>query len=143
MRLKKKAIIALVALSTAIPTSAFAFQAWNGLRVNPEGPAAFEVVQRYGRIGATDIWCAAGDYALRALGMPGSQRVYLTEGKHFARTETRERYAYSFSLTPPPEAEQLAGQLALTLNLKRIGDSLSVTSARQYCDTRLGERWYP
>lgn len=143
MRFKKNAIIALVALSTALPTTASAFQARNGLLVNPEGPAAFEVVQRRGRIGASDIWCAAGDYALRALGMPGSQRVYMTESKHFARTETRERYAYSFSLTPPPEAEQLSGQLSITLSLKRIGDSLSVISARQYCDTRLGERRYP
>lgn len=135
-------ISAVAALTVAIvaPSSVFAFRASNYLRVNPEGPATFEVIQR-GGISAGDAWCAAGEYAIRMLRVAGNQRIYLIEGKHIARTEERRRFGYSFSLTPPPGADPNA-RSPLTLSLNNIGDNLSAVSARQYCYDRLGdEKW--
>lgn len=128
-------IAATVAASIGLPSTASAFRALNSLDVNSEGPVTFEVIQS-GGIGPGDAWCAAGDYALRALGAASNQRVYLIEGKHIARTEQRRRYGYSFSLSAPPEAETIGQRL--TLSLRAIGDSLSVANARQYCYDRLG-----
>lgn len=131
-------IIAALAVAVAAPTSALAFRAMNNLKVNPEGQFSFEVIQS-GGISAADVWCAAGDYAQRVLKVAQTQQVYLIEGKHMARTETRERFGYSFSLTPPKEAANFTSK-PLTLSLKNIGDSLSVSFARQYCYNGLDDR---
>lgn len=133
-----------VILSTLVlPNAAAAFRAQNTLKVNPEGQGQFEVIQS-GGVTAGDVWCAAGDYAMRVLGVAGTQRVYLVEGKHTARTEERRRFGYSFSLTPPPEAQNFPTS-PLLLSLKNVGDSLSATSAQQYCYDNAGSRsiWWP
>lgn len=133
-------LVAALAVALALPSAAQAFRAFNNLNVNPEGPQSFEVIQR-GGIDAADAWCAAGDYARRVLRVPANQRVYLVEGKHIARTETRRRFGYSFSLTAPPEAANITQQ-PLTLSLRRIGDSLTASFAQQYCYNRLGvDKW--
>lgn len=133
--LKSSTVLALIVMLAA-PTAAMAFRAQNTLKVNPEGNGQFEVIQRGGMSGAADIWCAAGDYALRRLGAAANQRVYLVEGKHIARTEERRRFGYSFSLTPPAQALQ---QTPLTLSLNAVGDNLRAISAQQYCYDRLGD----
>ena len=133
---------AALAIAIVAPGAAFAFRAPNYLRVNPEGPATFEVIQR-GGISAGDAWCAAADYAIKILGAAANQPVYLVEGKHIARTEERRRYGYTFSLTAPPEAANFA-QKPLTLSLRNVGDSLRASVAQQYCYDRLGnEEWEP
>ena len=132
----------LVVATLAAPTSAFAWRAFNSLRVNPETQSTFEVIQS-GGVSAADVWCAAGDYALRRLGVAGNQKIYLTEGKHIARTEERRRFGYSFSLAPPPEAQNFS-RSPLLLSLRNVGDSLSAINAQQYCYDRLGNgdrRW--
>ncbi|WP_050930254.1 hypothetical protein [Aestuariivita boseongensis] len=136
-RFMKNAALCAVIAGILLPTSALAFRAQNTLKVNPEGQGQFEVIQR-GGVSPGDIWCAAGDYAMRVLGVQGTQRVYLVEGKHIARTEERRRFGYSFSLTPPPEAQNFTSS-PLTLSLRAIGDSLSAVTAQQYCYDRLGE----
>lgn len=138
--LKSVSILALIFTVTA-PSASYAWRAFNSLRVNPEGQDTFEVIQS-GGISAADAWCAAGDFAIRRLGANSNQRIYLIEGKHIARTEERRRFGYSFSLTPPPEAQNFT-RSPLTLSLRNVGDSLTAINARQYCYDRLGngDKW--
>lgn len=51
------------------------FVAMNNLVVSPSGGPEFHVAFG-GLTGATDFWCAAGDYVIRGLGMPSSTQVY-------------------------------------------------------------------
>ena len=133
--------VAALAVAITAPSVAFAFRASNYLRVNPEGPGTFEVIQS-GGISAADAWCAAGEFAIRRLGVAGNQPIYLVEGRHFARTEQRRRYAYSFSVTPPPEAANFTRGIIRALSLRNVGDSMRAASARQFCDNRLGnDEW--
>ena len=141
LRFVKTVTLTAAILGWASPSSAFGWRALNGQLVNPEGPNSLEVVQRGGGISAADIWCAAGDFALRQMGVPGTQRVYLTEGKHIARTFEQRRFGYSFSIIPPPEAENFTTP-PLTLDIRNIGDSLTAIQAQQYCYNRLGENEY-
>ena len=144
MRLFQKTSIALsFFLTLALPTEGLAFKAKNFLKVYPEGNGQFEVISRAG-VSPGDLWCAAGDYALRELRAAGNQRVYLVEGRHKARTVTVNRFGYSFSLTPPPEAEAFRNR-PLLLNMRNIGDSLSVSFAREYCNDDRGAEnvWRP
>ena len=138
--LKAASIITLVVTMT-VPSAALAWRAFNNLRVNPETPDTFEVIQS-GGVSAGDVWCAAADFALSRLSVPSNQRIYLIEGKHIARTEERRRFGYSFSLTPPPEAQNFTHSPWL-LSLRNVGDSLSAIAAKQYCYDRLERRRWP
>ncbi len=140
-RFLRAATTLAVIFTVTAPSASYAWRATNSLRVNPEGQATFEVIQS-GGISAADAWCAAGDYAIRRLGANSNQRIYLIEGKHIARTEERRRFGYSFSLTPPTEAQNFSRN-PLTLSLRNVGDSLTAINARQYCYDRLGNggRW--
>lgn len=51
------------------------FMAQNKLLVVPTGPTEFTVPFR-GLSGDTDFWCAAGDYAIRGLGVPPATPIY-------------------------------------------------------------------
>ncbi len=140
-RLLKTASILIVISTMIAPSASYAWRAFNNLRVNPEGQVTFEVIQS-GGISAADAWCAAGDFAIRRLGANSNQRIYLVEGKHIARTEERRRFGYTFSLKPPPEAQNFSSN-PLTLSLRNVGDSLTAINARQYCYDRLGngDKW--
>lgn len=141
LRVLRATSILLVVFFVTVPSATLAWRAFNYLRVNPENQDTFEVIQS-GGVSAGDVWCAAGDYALSQLGVPGNQKVYLIEGKHIARTEERRRFGYSFSLTPPPEAQNFT-QSPLLLSLRNVGDSLSAIVAKQYCYDRLGKKRWP
>ncbi|MCE8009365.1 hypothetical protein [Aestuariivita sp.] len=126
-----------LAIVIALPSSAWAFRAKNHLEVNPITQTRFEVIQRAGA-GASDFWCAAGDYARRVLGVAANQPVYLVAGRDTAQTRTN-RIAVTFSLDAPPEAANFATK-PLTLNLDAIGDSLRAAFAEQYCYGGLGDQ---
>lgn len=125
-----------IALAATVmwPAQAEAWRAWNFLRVNPETQAEFEVIRR-GGAGAADLWCAAGDYAMRVLRVPATTRIYLVEGPHTARTE-RNRIAVSFSLVAPDGTDT---SRRFVLRSDAIGDNLSATFAQQYCYNGLGD----
>lgn len=57
-----------------LATPALAFQARNGVEVT--GSAGRIEVQPSAGQGASQSWCAAGDFVLRGLGLPGTTPVY-------------------------------------------------------------------
>lgn len=113
-----KSILA-IALLTATPASAFI--ANNDLLVRDTGSSSFEVPYR-GLSGASDFWCAAGDYVVRQLGQPGTTKIYRTSSP-----PRRGGKGITFSLSPD--------------NAKRTGlfvlgnpKGISASHARSLCD---------
>lgn len=70
-----KSVLALAALAAVAAMPAAAFTARNGVAVDRIGGDRF-VVNYSGRSGAPAFWCAAGDYAVRALGLPPATEIY-------------------------------------------------------------------
>lgn len=65
----------LLALLLALPLPAAAFTAKNGMTAAQVGPTEIAVPFDSGRAD-TSYWCAAGDYAERVMGLPGSTRMW-------------------------------------------------------------------
>lgn len=68
-----RSLLCLAFLSAGVP--AVAFSARNGMRVDPIDSQTF-VVEFPSPEAETQYLCAAGDYVMRALGLPGSTRIY-------------------------------------------------------------------
>lgn len=62
-------------LAVMLPMPAAGFLAQNGMRVAQLTPTEIAVIPR-ARRDNTDYWCAAGDFAQRALGLPGQTRLW-------------------------------------------------------------------
>ncbi|RDW14120.1 hypothetical protein [Paracoccus thiocyanatus] len=58
-----------------LPLPAAAFTARNGMTATQVGPTEIAVAHRMRR-DDTDYWCAAGDFAQRALDLPGQTRIW-------------------------------------------------------------------
>lgn len=63
-----------------LPLPAAAFTAQNGMNVTRTGPSAIAVAYEVRR-DDTDYWCAAGDFAQRALGLPGRTPLWRASPK--------------------------------------------------------------
>lgn len=112
--------LALAAAVLAAPAAAFT--ASNGLPVQATGPDSF-VVGWNGRSGPAQFWCAAGDFTVRALGLPSNTRVYRTSPAPRAPGE-----GIAFSLDP---------SRAVDSGLTRFGArdaGLSAAAARGLCE---------
>ncbi len=73
-RLSIATLVLGLSLVSALP--ALAFTAANGMSVASDGARSFVVAPMRGKAGATDYWCAAGDFAIRRLGLRPSTRLY-------------------------------------------------------------------
>jgi hypothetical protein len=123
------ALVKLSAIAVVcLPVAAAAWTADNRLEVNALPGGAFEVIGDPGSGGA-DFWCAAGDYALRELGAGATDRVYITRGRGTPETSQR-RSGVQFSMTAPATVPQ---GMQLFMDMRRVGDSLNVAFARNYC----------
>ena len=118
----RRAILALAAVSALVAAPAMAFQADNGLLVNPVSDGSFDVPYR-GLSGASDFWCAAGDYVIRDLHLPASTQIWRQGPVPRASGE-----GIGFSLSPEGAATS-TGLAQLT-----PGASLSAAHAQSFCD---------
>ncbi|REG40083.1 hypothetical protein ATH84_102518 [Paracoccus versutus] len=89
----------LLAALLLLPMPAVAFTARNGMTVTQTGPAEIAVAYQPRRED-TDYWCAAGDYAQRALGQPGKTRIWRATPKPRAAGQ-----GIVFTLDPARKAE--------------------------------------
>ena len=108
-------------LCAGLTTPAAAFVAENGLSVQARGADGFEVRWK-GPAGASDFWCAAGDFAVRDLNLPTSTTIYRYDAPRRARGE-----AIRFGLD-----ERLAQRTGL-LRLQG-GRGLTAAYARRFCE---------
>lgn len=89
----------MVMMLLALPLPAAAFTARNGMEVAQAGPTEIVVGFRVGR-SDTDYWCAAGDYAQRALNQPVGTRIWRASPK-----PRRAGEGILFTLDPARQAE--------------------------------------
>lgn len=89
--------LALILLLT-VPLPAGAFTARNGMTADRAGPTEIAVTFAAGRAD-TDYWCAAGDYAQRALGQPVGTRLWRASPK-----PRRSGAGILFTLDPAKQA---------------------------------------
>ncbi len=120
-----RALAAAICILAAGPSAAF--MAKNGMVVRPAGDGAFEV-RWTGRSGAPNFWCAAGDYAMQSLGLPGNTRIY-----RYDAPGRRAGEGISFGLDPAK------GQ---PTGLVRVqgGRGVLAVHARQFCFRPSGGR---
>lgn len=121
-------LLTLAAALAAMPGLALAWDARNGHEVHDLGHGVFEVVGRPGS-GAQDYWCGAGDYAISALRVQATQRIFIWRaiGPSVSRPGHK---AVQFALSAPEGADTSTG---ISLTVRRAGDNLSAAMAQQYC----------
>ncbi|WP_444666749.1 hypothetical protein [Cereibacter changlensis] len=116
-----KTLLAALALTGALTVPAHAFRAQNDLIVDGSG-TEFHVQASPGQ-GASQSWCAAGDYVIRDLGIAPTTRIWRT-----SEPPRRQGQGVSFSLTPEGAASK-TGLLVLGAE----GASLTAAFAQQHC----------
>lgn len=107
-----------VLLASALPAAAFT--AANGMTVASDGARSFVVSPARGKNATTDYWCAAGDFAIRRLGLRPSTRL-------FRMTPGSGRSGIRFSLDPQ-------GSVSSGVTVFGAKDNgLSASLAQVYC----------
>lgn len=122
--------LALLVLLAALPADAGTFVSRRGARVFALADGVFEVVPG-ARNSGPDFWCAAGDYAQRALRAPWTARVSIVRGRA-PSVATGRRSSVQFTLDPGA-ASTAANGGSLSINALRPGDTMSVQAAFDYC----------
>lgn len=107
-----------------------AFRAINSHEVFAVDEDSFEVI-RSTHSGPAPVWCAAGDYAQSVLRMRSNARIFIERGPGPSVTRPG-RISFVFTSAVPTGFDP-AEPRPLSLDLGRIGDSLSVVSAYMYC----------
>ncbi|WP_370400859.1 hypothetical protein [Sulfitobacter sp. JB4-11] len=110
------------------------FTAENYLKVVPLNAADFEVIEARGE-GPRGIWCAAADFGLKRLGLPGTHRIYIKTPRGPSVTVAGRKgivfTADDRRLSQPPST-------SYTLSTRTVGQGLSLAHAIQFCgDNRI------
>jgi len=92
--------------------------------ITPMQNGVYEV-KAIGSSAPVNYWCGIGDFAIRTLGLPSSQRIYISKAyEPGVRT-------VQFSMTPRPGVDIKPGY---SVTVKRVGANMSAASAQRYCD---------
>ncbi len=75
-------------------------------------------VKAVGSSAPVNYWCGIGDYAIRTLGVPNNQRIYI-----YRAYEPGVR-TVQFSLTPPPGADTKPGY---SITVRKVGANMSAS----------------
>lgn len=76
-----RSMMLAVGLLVASTMGASAWTSTNGMTVTSDSARSFVVAPRGGMSNSTDYWCAAGDFAIRRLGLRPSTRLFrMTSG---------------------------------------------------------------
>lgn len=130
MKLKlTSALIAALTL-TACDTSAAGFRTMSGSQVYALEGGVFEVVPKAG-VADSEFWCAAADYARRALGAGWQAPFYVYRGRGQGVAYDRKTTVH-FTLAPVDRAEP-QGWLSRP-NAFHVGDSMTVQQGDRQCN---------
>ena len=110
-----------ILLFSLLASPAMAFEASNGLLVIGNSDQ-IEVQPSPGQ-GASQSWCAAGEFAIRALGQPGTTPVY-----RVSPPPRRKGEAVSFSLSPAGASDRTG-----LLQLGAQDNTISAAHAQSLC----------
>jgi hypothetical protein len=117
-----------VVVTPFITFQAAAFEASNGVTVNPVSATTFDVIEG-DDFGPRGIWCAAADYAETQLGLDDSDRIYVFVPRGDSQTAP-DRKGVVFTTDPMPEA---GGFPLLFQTIRVAGSSLPTHHAKSFC----------
>ncbi|MEE4347568.1 MAG: hypothetical protein V2I53_12295 [Paracoccaceae bacterium] len=125
-----------LALMIALSGPALAYQPLIPLEVRATtAPGTFEVIESRGA-GPSHIWCVAADHARHVLRASGTQRLTVVSPLGASQTKPGSK-AVTFTIAAETAAsvtEDRSGFLGgVFLSVKRVGASMNVTQALQYC----------
>jgi hypothetical protein len=121
MKNKEVAMIRATLVLLILSTPAHAYLAQNSLRV--QGDAAGFEVQVSPGMGAPNAWCAAGDYAIRYLNLPGTAKIWRMSEPPRGAGE-----GVSFATSPAGAATKSG-----LIRLNEQDASLTATAAQALC----------
>ena len=118
-------LLILILVLAALAAPSHAFTAQNGMHVEATGPQAFTV--RFPSPDAeTQYLCAAGDFVMRGLGLPGVTRIYRA-----SPPPRKQGQGITFTLD---EAQKVKMALFTSLGAKDNDGGISAAVARgSYC----------
>lgn len=131
--MNRKTPLVAMAMVIGLSAQAEALTTRTGDRVLDVNGVVFEVIPR-GQQRSGDFWCAASEYARRALGAGWNDRIYIARGRGPSVT-TGRKTAVQFTMNP-----QAAGITPLQNDLTsirfglKVGDNMSINQANGYCD---------
>ena len=115
----------------AVPQIGLAFEATNGMVVNPINASVFEEIPRDSGAGGMQYRCAASDFAEVELRAKWEDQIYVVRGP--GPTETMDRNsAVQFTLDPPA-AGVTPGPLSEDENEFNVGGHMEMSLAHEYC----------
>lgn len=102
----------------------------NGMRIMADSsdPARFDVLQRAGR-GGPDYWCAAGQFVISGLNLPGGTRIFLVQALGRGRLD---RNSVGYSVNPDISVSG-SGTNRVTMSTRNVGQNWSAEHARTQC----------
>ncbi len=120
-----------VAALTLLPVLASATGFGIGFGVNPAfrttvtplDDGSFRVATQ-GSSAAIAYWCGIGDFAIRTLGLPTTQRIYVSK-PYDKKTRTVQ-----FSFTAPEGADT---SKSYSITVSRVGENMSASGAQSHC----------
>lgn len=121
-------LIYAVVFTSLLPFPVAAFEARNGVTVNPVSATTFDVIEA-GDFGPRGIWCAAADYAGTQLGLSAGDRIYVYLPRGDSQTAP-DRRGVVFTTDPMPEPR---GFPLLFQTIRVAGSSLPVHHAKSFC----------
>ena len=128
----RAALVAATVLGACTVVDAGPFRSTNGFTVNQLDSTSFEVSPR-GIYSNDDFWCAAGDYARRALGLDWRTNLYVSQGYHTGKVSGRRS---SVSYTTDPAAAGIEPNTSqVVTNALGVGVNRTVSTAFNTCST--------
>ncbi len=122
IKVQKLMMFSAITLIGMSSVAASAFTAENGLSV--ERSAGGFTVEGGGPFGAQGMWCAAADYARRAVGASTDQRLYVT-----GPSGNRNKVAFTLDMG----GLSLTSVSSLGASVKQPGANLSIGHALSFC----------
>jgi hypothetical protein len=101
----------------------------NSMRIvgDASDPGRFDILQRAGN-GASDYWCAAGEYIILGRGLSGNTRIFLVQPLSKGRLG---RNSIGYSINPDISVSSSA---SMTMSMKNVGENWSASHGRAKCE---------
>lgn len=81
-------------------------------------------VATHGSSAAITYWCGIGDFAIRTLRLPTTQRIYVS------KAYDKSNRTVQFSLTPPEGGDT---SKSYSITVSRVGENMSASGAQSHC----------
>jgi hypothetical protein len=107
----------------------------NSMRIvgDASDPGRFDILQRAGN-GASDYWCAAGEYIVLGRGLSPQTRIFLVQPLSKGRLG---RNSIGYSINPDIS---VPNRTSASMSMKKVGENWTASHGRAQCETGRNRR---